>query len=232
MDDFNYELLDRKIGDTYSTNSIAAIAFQNAGIKVKEDAIKKWRQSNSVPKTKDLNKLCKLLKIDASDLLLTKDTEKEVAINNYEYSLLSSYNVMAGAAADGYLPDVLESTKVPIANKFLNGANADYLHIIQVAGDSMQPTINPNDWLIIDMVSNGNSSRNFEKVDGIYLISRDGSIQIKRLAFRGTKGVDIISDNPMYPIDNTLEKGIELVVLGKLFKHIKDLGMLTIKEII
>ena len=229
MNNFNNKLLDKAISDKYKNNKEFMIDINNLGVSVKEDAIKKWRQGNSTPKTIDIAKICKLLNIDVYDLLYVENKNK--AANSKDYTLLPSYNVRAGAGGEGYLPDALESTKIPVSNKFLNGCNPEFLHIIQVAGDSMEPTIRPNDWLIIDMVSNGTYDRSFEKVDGIYLISKDGSIQIKRLAFRGTKGIDIISDNPMYPIENTLERGIELDILGKLFKHVQDLGALAIKEL-
>jgi len=230
MKSFNNELLDKAISNKYKNNKEFMIDINNLGVSVKEDAIKKWRQGNSTPKTVDIATICKLLNIDVYELLYIESMSKPA--NNQEYTLLTSYNVKAGAGAEGFLPDTLESTKLPVSNQFLNGCNPEFLHIIQVAGDSMQPTIRPNDWLIIDMVSNGIMNRQFEKVDGIYLISKDGSIQIKRLAFRGTKGVDIISDNPMYPVENDLDRSIELVILGKLFKHVQDLGALAIKELV
>jgi len=152
-------------------------------------------------------------------------------INNQNFSMLLSYNIKAGAGAEGFLPDTLEATKIPISNKFLNGSNADFLHIIQVAGDSMYPTVSDNDWLIIDMVSNGETCRQFEKVNGIYLINRDGLVQIKRLEFLGKKGIDIISDNQAYETKNTIKDHIELEIIGKLFKQVKDLGSLTITEL-
>lgn len=162
--------------------------------------------------------------------ILFGETKKE-PVNNPDYTMLRSYNVKAGAGAEGYLPDTLESTRLPVSNKLLNGANPEFLHIIQVAGDSMQPTISDNDWLIVDMVSDGKVDRVFEKVNGIYLINRDGIIQIKRLEFLGNKGIDIISDNPIYETKNTIKDSIELEIIGKLFKQIKDLGSLTIKEL-
>ena len=61
-------------------------------------------------------------------------------------------NIVAGAGAEGLMPDIIHAEKLPVLNKFLNGADPDYMSIIQVAGDSMATTIMPNDWLIIDNV--------------------------------------------------------------------------------
>ena len=196
---------------------------------VSTSTVTHWSNGRRFPtKEASIRSIANILQVQVSELF---GEVKQKQVNNNNFAMLPSYNIMAGAGAEGFLPDVLESTKIPIANQFLNGCNPDFMHIIQVAGDSMQPTIRPNDWLIIDMVSNGQIDRHFEKVDGIYLVSKDGSIQIKRLAFRGTKGVDIISDNTLYPIENTLDRGIELNIIGKLFKHVQDLGSLAITEL-
>jgi len=198
-----------------------------------QSAVAKWLSlnediRNDMPNT-ILIKISQYLNVDAAYLVGLQE-EKRVGncMNNENYTLLPSYNVLAGAGAEGYLPDVLEFSKIPVSNSLIGGVNTEYLHIIQVAGDSMQPTIKPSDWLIIDMVSNGVTERLFEKVDGIYLISKDGAIQIKRLAFKGAKGVDIISDNTFYPVENTIEKNIDLVIIGKLYKHVQDLGALLV----
>lgn len=135
-------------------------------------------------------------------------------------------DIKAGAGAEGLMPDFITHERVPIWSKFLNGINPNNLAIFQVVGDSMMPTIMPDDWVMIDMVN----GRQFEPVDAIYLINRDGSIQIKRLAFKGNKGVDIISDNKEYRVENTVNDGIELFVIGKLYRHIRTLGALAIKE--
>jgi len=135
-------------------------------------------------------------------------------------------NIKADAGAEGILPDhIEENNAMEFAPKFLNGAEPKNLRIMQVAGDSMSPTINPDEWLIFDMIFN----RDIEYIDGIYLINRDGSIQVKRLEFQGTKGVDIISDNTSYAVKNTVVHGIELEVIGKLYKHVVSYGAVVEK---
>lgn len=199
--------------------------------------VSRWMSLNdsirqNIPNT-ILAKISDLLNVDIKYLLCMQEEKQKInhTANNEDYTMLLSYDIRAGAGAEGYLPDMPESTKIPVANKLLNGSNPDFLHIIQVAGDSMEPTISDSDWLIVDMISNGKTNRMFEKVPGIYLVNIDGYIQIKRLEFRGTKGVDIISDNQIYTRRNTLEDNLDLEILGKLFKQVKDLGALTITNL-
>jgi phage repressor protein C with HTH and peptisase S24 domain len=219
----------------YKDNGFTLETVQEAlltryGLELSLSAVKSYNQGK-LPRYKTIDALSDLFDVPAQVFFPQRKQIKECEVDSQNYTMLLSYNVQAGAGADGYLPDILESTKMPISNQFLNGCNTDFLHIIQVAGDSMYPTISDNDWLIVDMVSDGKVDRVFEKVNGIYLINRDGMIQIKRLEFLGNKGVDIISDNSMYETKNTISDSIELEVIGKLFKQMKDLGALTIKEL-
>ena len=81
------------------------------------------------------------------------------------------------------------------------------------------------------MISNGKVDRCFEKIAGIYVIQKDEGVQVKRLDFKGNRGIDIISDNKIYSKENTLQDGIEIYIIGKVFKHISDLGSLVISEL-
>lgn len=204
-----------------------------------QSAVSKWLSlneniRNDMPNT-ILLKMATLLNVDPEYLVGMQDEKRVIHVGEYgEATLLPVvWNMAAGAGSFGMVPDVLRMEKLPVSTRFLNGADPAFLSIVQVAGDSMSATISPNDWVIIDMVesTDGTRQRLFEKVDGIYLIDKDGSIQIKRLEFKGERGVDIISDNKAYSKENTLADGIELTILGKLFKHIQDLGALVIKEL-
>lgn len=193
-----------------------------------QSAISKWLSENENTRNdipiSILTKISKILDVDVEYLIGTQDSKKIEVSNNV--TMLPIVDIKAGAGAEGLLPDFITHERVPIWSKFLNGVNPKNITIFQVVGDSMADTIMPDDWVMIDMVN----GRQFEPVDAIYLINRDGSIQIKRLAFKGNKGVDIISDNKEYRVENTVNDGIELFVIGKLYRHIRTLGSLAIKE--
>ena len=69
------------------------------------------------------------------------------------------------------------------------------LSIVRVEGDSMSPTLNPGDEILVDLGDCGDPLR-----DGIYVIRVDDSVVVKRLALHPMgRRVTVQSDNPAYP---------------------------------
>jgi phage repressor protein C with HTH and peptisase S24 domain len=69
------------------------------------------------------------------------------------------------------------------------------LSIIRVEGDSMAPTLNAGDDILIDLADCIERIR-----DGIYVLRADDVLVVKRLAVHPTGGrVTVQSDNPAYP---------------------------------
>ena len=74
------------------------------------------------------------------------------------------------------------------------GKSAD-LSFIRVEGDSMAPTLSDADDILVDRSDSAERLR-----DGIYVLRRDDSLLVKRLALNPmTRRVTIKSDNPAYP---------------------------------
>ena len=89
-------------------------------------------------------------------------------------------------------------------------AKADQLSIIKVAGDSMAPTLSDGDEVLVDQSPSGKSLR-----DGIYVLRRDDTLMVKRLALGPASGtVTVASDNPAYPTwpDCALDS---VIILGR-----------------
>lgn len=89
------------------------------------------------------------------------------------------------------------------------------LKIFRASGDSMQETITDNDLLLIDLAKT--DFRN----GGIFLLTINNDWYIKRLRLRLTGELDIISDNPKYPIE-TINKDTtaEIKVIGRVIKNL------------
>lgn len=69
------------------------------------------------------------------------------------------------------------------------------LSIVRVSGDSMAPTLQDGDELLVAPVE-GNQRLH----DGVYVLERDDALMVKRLAINpATSLVTIASDNPAYP---------------------------------
>ena len=73
-------------------------------------------------------------------------------------------------------------------------ASPDALSIIQVAGDSMAPTLGDGDDILVDRGDAADRLR-----DGIYVIRMDDALMVKRLAVRPGQQLSVLSDNPAYP---------------------------------
>ena len=77
----------------------------------------------------------------------------------------------------------------------LTGSGAEELSIIRVEGDSMAPTLNDGDDILVDRAGCNEALR-----DGIYVLRVDDSLLVKRLAIHPLgRRVTVQSDNPAYP---------------------------------
>jgi len=75
------------------------------------------------------------------------------------------------------------------------GGRPDMLSIIRVDGESMQPTLNDGDDIMVDRSDGAARLR-----DGIYVLRMDGVLMVKRVALAPGRGrFSVRSDNPLYP---------------------------------
>lgn len=79
--------------------------------------------------------------------------------------------------------------------KGLTPSASSKLSIIRVEGDSMAPTLNAGDDILVDLGDTSDRLR-----DGIYVLRADDVLVVKRLAIHPTgRRVTVQSDNPAYP---------------------------------
>jgi phage repressor protein C with HTH and peptisase S24 domain len=77
----------------------------------------------------------------------------------------------------------------------LTGSAASKLSIIRVEGDSMAPTLNAGDDILVDLGDTMDRLR-----DGVYVLRADDVLVVKRLAIHPAgRRVTVQSDNPAYP---------------------------------
>ncbi len=76
--------------------------------------------------------------------------------------------------------------------KAISQASPEYIKIVKAVGDSMQPTINDGDFVFVDISSQSMGS------DGIYVLSGETGLSVKRLQNDYNGNVTIISDNKLY----------------------------------
>jgi phage repressor protein C with HTH and peptisase S24 domain len=79
--------------------------------------------------------------------------------------------------------------------KALTPSQPSKLSIVRVEGDSMAPTLNPGDDILVDL---GDAAERLR--DGIYVLRIDDAVVVKRLALNPMgRRVTVQSDNPAYP---------------------------------
>ena len=79
--------------------------------------------------------------------------------------------------------------------KALTATRAGQLSIIRVEGDSMAPTLNAGDDILVDL---GDGAERFR--DGVYVLRVEDSLVVKRVALNPVgRRVTVQSDNPAYP---------------------------------
>ena len=79
--------------------------------------------------------------------------------------------------------------------KALTATKPDLLSIVRVEGDSMSPTLNSGDDILVDTGDCGDRLR-----DGIYVLRAEDTLVVKRLALHPSgRRITVQSDNPAYP---------------------------------
>jgi phage repressor protein C with HTH and peptisase S24 domain len=79
--------------------------------------------------------------------------------------------------------------------KALTASQPSKLSIVRVEGDSMAPTLNAGDDILVDL---GDAAERLR--DGIYVLRIDDAVVVKRLALNPTgRRFTVQSDNPAYP---------------------------------
>ncbi len=110
---------------------------------------------------------------------------------------IARYSVSASAG-----PGALEGLERPIAQlgfskgwlEQLSRAKPEDLSIIKVEGDSMFPTLNDGDDIMVDR-----SLARRSITDGIYVLRRDDTLMVKRITVNPSRGTfDVSSDNSAY----------------------------------
>jgi len=131
------------------------------------------------------------------------------SVSNHGYAI-DVLNVRAGAGDGVYNYEVKVIDKIVLDKAFFKTSpDIKKIKIIEVDGDSMFPTLQSGDHVIIDETkTNG--------VDGIYAIQLHGQILIKRLQFNLDGTIDIKSDNKEYDTKsyNPNDTQVPLQVLG------------------
>ncbi|CAM3182005.1 Peptidase S24/S26A/S26B/S26C domain-containing protein [Sphingomonas antarctica] len=88
-------------------------------------------------------------------------------------------------------------------------ASPDSLSAVRVQGDSMEPTLNAGDDILVDTADAADRLR-----DGIYVLRIDDALNVKRLAVGPGGRLSIVSDNARYPVIER-KRGDRIEIVGR-----------------
>lgn len=95
----------------------------------------------------------------------------------------------------------------------ISSTTPENVKMIKVKGDSMQPTLKEDDWVLVD------TSQNFPS-DGMFLLRLAGNfLTVKRIQCGFGNNITILSDNPNYqPMNATID---DATIVGKVIYALK-----------
>lgn len=113
-----------------------------------------------------------------------------------DYVYVPRYDIQVAAGGGGVagneqVVDYLAFQANWVKNRL--GLSPEHLALVEVAGDSMAPTLSDGDLVLVD------TRIDRLRDDAIYVLARDGDLIVKRLQRRLDGSVQIGSDNPVYP---------------------------------
>ena len=131
------------------------------------------------------------------------------------YALIPRYDVAASAGGGAVVADEGIVEHLAFDRAWLRrelGADPRDLYLIEVQGESMEPTLRPGDLILVD-------HRQGLQVpaDGIYVLRKEKTLLVKRLQRLPGRRLRVSSDNPAYePFELTLDDpGEAPVVIGR-----------------
>ena len=137
-----------------------------------------------------------------------------------DITYIDYYTDVFASCGDGSIVFSSEKNKLPISTSMINGYSKNKLYsMINATGNSMAPTIDNGDKLIVEHWS-GNQIQD----NKIYVFCYNGEFFVKRLS-KNLDEIIIKSDNPEYRVRTIGGKSImDLILIGKIVATIKQVG--------
>lgn len=216
----------KKINDVFLENlrllvknegSLASFAKK---VNVSVTSVSRWIDGNTDPSISLMATVCQKLDVSLDWLYFGTTSNSNMNDLNDDFEYIKGYNIQASAGFGFENFAVEEPTRfLAFRKRWLKFRNlvADKLVVIFVKGDSMYPTIDDNDSILIN-------TSNKTLTDGkIYVVRLGSQILVKRVQGL-TNGVRLISDNKIYDSLDISEKELpDLEIIGQVVHVAHDL---------
>lgn len=162
-----------------------------------------------------------LIGVDNENELNISDNASMLNIDNSKFALIPGYRIQVSAGNGAFNDDqVVPCRYLAFRRKWLSwrGFSEKDLVIVWAKGDSMEPTINNNDTLVVNMASTRPHDGN------IYVFRNGDELFVKR--YQTMMGAwRLISDNKIYPpLDIPKQEQYQFEVVGQVVHIAKDVG--------
>ena len=142
---------------------------------------------------KRAGEIAKVMDWEAPSIFLSEDSSSSTPTeNSTTHITISSLTPRAGvdvSANDSEVIDLVRVSRAWLRGQFPNLTNLQSLALCNIVGDSMEPTFDGDDTILVDC-----STKQFD-FDGVYVFTYYDTLLIKRIQRRPGVGYMVISDN-------------------------------------
>jgi SOS-response transcriptional repressor LexA len=187
-------------------------------IEIAKITLLRYEKGERVPDAETIARICETHSIDYTWLITGKGSPTEAE----RYTPIPQYDIAASAGCGTIVDDNPEVEMVMVDKHWLEDqlkVSPKEVSMIFARGDSMHPTINNGDVLLV-------SDKIQAIQDGIFVIRSDNLLQVKRIQRQTGSKLRITSDNPAYEaytIDLS-EEGLDFHMVGRVIWTIKRMG--------
>ena len=195
----NLPVIIEKIKDIISSDLPNKRVFDKDvanALELSKESLTHFKKRNSIP-YEQIAFFCAKKKISINWLLFDQEP-KSLEEQTERYSKIKYFKDINASAGGGAFNFEENYEMLTIDKEFLNNlyksrqVNIDSIAAINVIGDSMEPTLFDQEIILFDT-----TLTNIEK-DGIFVISSNSGLFVKRIAKRLDGIIEVISDNKNY----------------------------------
>jgi SOS-response transcriptional repressor LexA len=209
--------------DNELTQSQLSEKLQALGRKVSAQQISSWERGNYFPSHRNLSAICEIFSLDLDYFMEKAGAGEAHPVAHIESDLPDEFSLVekrkgAISAGPGLRPDNDVDFRLAFRNDWLEQfGGAQQLFVVRVEGDSMEPTLQEGDTVLINKNANAIGAGG-----GIFAINWHNMVLVKRLQMNPqTDEIIIKSDNQKY--DSMVVKPHEIQIEGKVIWYGREL---------
>ena len=210
------------IGETMKLEELISIISEKSGTAINQSML---AESLGITRQTVSNRIKNDSEVTVSEL---RRAEEFFGINLFndadtdssQIAYIDYYMDVFASCGSGNIVFSSDKTKLPIAVSMIKGYSKNKLYsMINASGNSMSPTIDNGDKLIVEHWQGEQIQDN-----KIYVFCYNNEFFVKRLS-KNLDEIIIKSDNPEYRIRTISGKAVsDLILIGKIIANIKSLG--------